>query len=105
MEKSQTNIDSRHASQAFITQLDNSHQTLRTQGEDENARIRLESPDEEAAGKPQLPTKLGVVGEIDVINGILEKVKAKTNKINVNSPRTKQALENLGILKEECIVK
>jgi len=53
----------------------------------------------------RLPTKLGIVGEIDVINGMLERMWAKMKRINPESPRTKQALSNLGIVKEECCVK
>lgn len=51
------------------------------------------------------PTKLGIVGEIDVINGLFERMKAETKRINPDSPRTKQALNNLGIVKEECVIK
>jgi len=55
--------------------------------------------------RPKLPTQMGVEGEIDTINGLLDKVRAKTRRINTNSPRTSQALVNLGITKEECMVK
>jgi len=53
----------------------------------------------------RIPTRFGVVGEIDVINGLMERVRSKTRKINPNSPRTKQAMENLGIPVEACIIK
>ena len=53
----------------------------------------------------KLPTQMGIEGEPNVINGLLDKARAKTRRINPNSPRTSQALINLGITKEECIVK
>lgn len=68
--------------------------------------VRTHSTITKVALSPRkLPTKLGIVGEIDVINGLLERMRAKTRKINPESPRTKQALSNLGIVKEECVIK
>jgi len=55
--------------------------------------------------RPILSTRLGVTGEINVINGILERMRGRTKKINPKSPRTKQAMENLGVPLEDCIIK
>lgn len=55
--------------------------------------------------RPILSTRLGVTGEINVINGILERMRGRTKKINPKSPRTKQAMENLGVPVEDCIIK
>jgi hypothetical protein len=68
--------------------------------------MRTQSQSSTIALSPRrLPTKFGLVGELDVIDGLLERMRAKTRKMNPESPRTKQALSNLGIAKEECVVK
>lgn len=88
-------MDSPKASAAFITEMPDPA-TARTQS----------SVFTRGALSPRKPpTKLGFVGEIDVVNGLLERMKAKTRRINPDSPRTKQALSNLGIVKEECFIK
>lgn len=83
-------------SAAFITEI-GSAVTTKTEP---NSMKRASIPYIETG----LPTNMGIVGEIDVINGIMDRMRAKTKKINLDSPRTQQALTNLGIKKEECII-
>ena len=106
IEGTKNTIDEENTPTLFITQLENKSSVVVDSCQQVNSLQQFDSIQQiNSATLRKIPTRFGVVGEIDVINGIMERVRSKTRRINPNSPRTKQAMENLGIPVEACIVK